>query len=184
MRSLSVARRIVLAIWLSLIALVVAAVVVAHGAPMLGYRLVIIRGPSMSPEIEVGALVFEERVPAGDIRPGDIVTLTAPTGAVITHRVVRVAQADGILQFETRGDANPSADPALHPARAISGVVKFSLPIAGFLLAFFTLPTGILSVVSLLGSLLASLWLLEDLEQDRREEPEPAAGPVPDGLAA
>ncbi len=180
---LTITRRFILAIWLCLIALVVAAVVVAHAAPMLGYRPVIIQGPSMSPTIPVGALIFESRVPVGEVKPGDVVTFTTPTGTVITHRVVSFTQVDGNLQFETKGDANPAPDPGLHSANAINGVVRLSIPMAGFLLAYLTLPSGILSIVSMLGSLLVALWLLEDLAKDRQEAPaDPAT--MPDGLAA
>jgi hypothetical protein len=73
--------------------------------------------------------------------------------------------------------------PTLHPASAISGVVRLSAPVAGFLLAYLTIPSGILSVISLLGSLLVSLWLLEDLEKDSREA-RVASTPMPNGLAA
>jgi signal peptidase I len=183
MNALTATRRFVLAIWLCLIAFVVAAVVVAHVAPLLGYRPVIIQGPSMSPTIPVGALIFESKVPVTEVKPGDVVTFTTPTGTVITHRVVSFSEVDGNLQFETKGDANPAPDPSLHSANAINGVVRFSVPMAGFLLAYLTLPTGILSVVSMLGSLLVSLWLLEDLANDRQEAPADPAR-MPDGLTA
>ena len=108
-----------------------------------------------------------------------------PNGTVITHRVVRLATADGALQIETKGDANTSADPTLHPATGVTGIVRASVPIAGFILGWMTIPSGILSVISMLGSLLVSLWLLEELRRDAQED-EDAAPDVGsfDGVAA
>ena len=113
MSALTVTRRCVLAIWLCLLALVVAAAVIAHAAPLWGYRLMILRGPSMGPAVPIGALAFEERVRVSAIQPGDVVTFTLPSGSVVTHRVLRVATADGELQVETKGDANTAADPGV-----------------------------------------------------------------------
>jgi signal peptidase I len=164
-------RRTILAIWLALIGLVLMLVVVTHVAGPMGYRLVIIRGPSMSPTIPLGAVAFEQPIAPGTIAQGDVVTMTLPSGPIVTHRVIRLATVDGQPYIETKGDANNAADPTLQPASIVSGVVRFHLPIAGFLLAFLGIPTGILSVISLLGSLLVSVWLLEELEADRREAP-------------
>ena len=165
---LTLTRRTLLVAWVALLGLVLALVLTAHVAGFLGYRVVIIKGSSMSPTIPLGSLVFEQPVASEAIVPGDVVTLGLPQGAVVTHRVVRVGTLDGHPAFETKGDANGATDPVLVPATAVTGVVRFSVPVAGFALAFLGIPTGILSILSMLGSLLASVWLLEDLESDRR----------------
>jgi len=186
MRRVTALRRSLKAIWLCLIAVVAAVIVFGHLAPVLGYQQVIVKGPSMSPAIAVGALILEQPVPEADLRPGDVVTFALPNGAVVTHRIVRLATVDGTLQVETKGDANASSDPTLHPASGISGVVRVSLPLAGFLFAYLTLPTGIISVFAMLGCLLVSIWLLDDLETEQRDgsQVEDARPPVPDALTA
>ena len=54
-------------LWLSLALAVLAVVGLSHVAPALGYRLVVIAGPSMSPAIPMGAVVIE-RTALGDRR--------------------------------------------------------------------------------------------------------------------
>jgi len=125
----------------------------------------------MGPTIPLGAVVVEQPIAPSDIRVGDVVTMAIPNGPVVTHRVIRLATVDGQPAIETQGDANNAPDPNLRPASIVTGVVRSHLPIAGFLLAFLGIPTGILSVVSMLGSMLAAIWLLEELEADSRLRP-------------
>jgi signal peptidase len=165
---LTIARRTLFAAWVALLGFVLALVLSAHVAGLLGYRVVIIRGASMAPAIPLGAAVFEQTIPAADLRAGDVITLSLPQGAVVTHRVVRVATLDGATYVQTRGDANADPDTALQPATAVTGVVRLAVPLLGFALAFLGIPSGILSVVSMLGSLLAAVWLIEEVEADRR----------------
>jgi signal peptidase I len=89
---------------------------------------------------------------------------------VVTHRITRIADANGDILIETKGDANAAPDPAMQAASAVTGVVHGHLPFAGYLLAFLAMRTGILSAISLLGSILMLLWLLEDLEAEERLE--------------
>jgi signal peptidase len=176
-RSLTIVRRALLVTWLALIGAVLSLVVLTHVANPLGYRVVIIRGASMTPTIPLGSLAFEQPVAAAKIRVGDVVTLTLPQGAIVTHRVTRLASIDGVPYIETKGDANADVDSAIQPASSVTGVVRFHAPVVGFVLAFLGVPSGILSVISMLGSLLAAIWLLEELDADRR-----AAAAAPDLL--
>jgi signal peptidase I len=173
-RSLRWIRRGLLALWIALIGMVLALVLTTHLASAFGYRLVIIRGSSMTPEISLGALAFEQAARPADIAPGQVATITLPSGTVVTHRITRVATLGGQVQVATKGDANLDEDPTLQPASAVSGVVRFTVPIAGYLLAFLGLPSGMVSVISMLGSLLAVMWLLEELEDEPARAPAPA----------
>lgn len=162
------ARRAVLAVWVALITLVLSIVLLSHVAPALGYQLIIIKGPSMEPTMPLGSLAIERPTSPENIVVGQVVTYVLPNHVVVTHRVSAVRESNGELLIETHGDANAAPDPALQPGAAVTGVVEAHLPLAGFLLAFLAVPTGMLSAISLLGSLLLLLWLLEDLEDDER----------------
>ena len=146
-------RRTLSVLWLSLALAILAVVGLSHVAPALGYRLVVIAGPSMSPTIPIGAVVLERTVPIQEIAVDDVVTVQMPNGVAITHRVVRVGDARGETYLETRGDANDAADPTVVPATAVTGVVSLSLPVVGFILAFLAVPTGIASIICHVGSL-------------------------------
>ena len=168
-------RRGLLVLWLALIGTVLALVLTTRVAPALGYRLVIVRGPSMTPTIPLGALAFERAAKPADIVPGAVVTMTLPSGTIFTHRVTRMATVDGHDQIATKGDANAEDDPTMQPASEVSGVVRFTVPLAGFMLAFLGLPSGLMSVLAMLGSILATIWLLEELEDELAEAPAPTS---------
>jgi signal peptidase len=77
-----------------------------------GYQVLGMKTGSMRPVVDPGDLVIAHQVRPTDIRPGDVISFREPIGsqAPYTHRVVRVVyRADG-PEFQTKGDANPTAD--------------------------------------------------------------------------
>jgi signal peptidase I len=180
-------RRTVGVIWVALFLGLVSLVVLTFVAPKLGMTIFIIRGGSMAPSIPLGAIVVDVPPNIAKIAVGDVISVGTPTGVVYTHRVVGIDPSGPERRFQIQGDANPSPDPALVPASAVVGQVSWFAPVVGYVVALLTLPTGILSVASMLGSLLLTYWLLEDLEDEEREYalegmPRTVAdpGPVPD----
>jgi signal peptidase len=135
----------------------------ARAAPVAGYGLYAVRSASMAPAIGVGDLVVAQHVDPWAIQPGDVIT-AARSGATVMHRVIAVsANADGPV-FTTRGDANASPDPVVTPAANVQGRVAWEIPLLGFLLAMVTTPIGIAALLFIGGTLLTSVWLLDDLE--------------------
>ena len=70
---------------------------------------------SMEPTIPTGALLVARETDIEQIRQEDIVCFRTQIseiwGNIVTHRVVRVLQAaDGSIELETKGDANPVSD--------------------------------------------------------------------------
>jgi signal peptidase I len=144
------------AVLLSAVAL--AGLVIA--APLTGQQPFIIRSGSMAPSIDRGAIVIIAKDHLDALRTGDVVTFQVPNSAVITHRITRVSQVDGVTYLETRGDANAAPDPTLTPASWVIGRVSFSLPLAGYLLALPSSPLGVLGVGSIVLCLLVAHALL------------------------
>ena len=125
---------------------------------------VVIVGGSMEPTIPRGSVVDPVEID-GHPAVGDVVTVRADNGVLVTHRVTRLLDlADGWF-VELQGDANPSPDPALVPASAIVGRVDGHVPHAGYLLAMLSTPLGWLSVVATLGAAALGLMVLDDLER-------------------
>lgn len=152
---------------IAVMAVAIAAVAVAHLAPLVGSQPVVIRGQSMEPSIPSGSLVLLDARDPTEIAVGDVVTRRTPSGTLVTHRVVRIVQINGVPHFETRGDASNSADPVLAAPGEIAGTVALHLPIAGYVVAYLGQPMGILSVLGLLLTLLLAASLLEEVERDR-----------------
>jgi signal peptidase len=178
-RTITLVRRVILAAWVGLVVLVMALVAGSHVAPALGYTLVIVKGPSMEPAIPLGSLAIERPAIPADLAVGQVVTFVLPNHVVVTHRITRLGDANGTLLIETKGDANAAPDPAMHPASGVTGIVVAHVPVAGFLLAFLAVPLGMLSVISMLGSLLLAVWLLQEFDaHDEAENLDPVGVPL------
>jgi signal peptidase len=140
--------------------------------PRLGHELVVIRGGSMEPAIHLGSATAVSHVQPADLRPGDVVMLKETSGVLVSHRITKVVQLPDGLYIQTKGDANDSVDPVLVPASQVVGRVDLAIPGLGYVLFLLTIPTGVLAILGLALTMLFSIWLLEDLEQDFDEEPD------------
>jgi signal peptidase len=147
------ARRVVILIGIALFLVLIGFSLCANLAPLTGRQLFVITGGSMEPTIPLGSLVVVNVTDPMTIVPGDIVTIRADNGVIVTHRVSRIVdQVDGRV-FEIEGDANDSPDAGLVPSRAIVGVVAQSIPYAGYARAFLAKTSGMIAVIAVLGVL-------------------------------
>jgi signal peptidase len=168
LNSVRLARRVVGFIGIALFAVLIAFSLFIHLAPLTGHQLFIITGGSMEPSIPVGSLVIDTPIDAMTIAVGDIVTIRADNGIVITHRVGRVVDKPEGRFFELKGDANLSPDASLVPARAIVGAADQFVPYAGYGQIFLSNPPGLVACAAILGALLLTYLLLERLERPAR----------------
>jgi signal peptidase I len=93
---------------------------------------------------------------------------SGPARAVFTHRIVRIAERDGAVWLETKGDANAAPDPSLTPTTDVIGRVAVVLPVAGYALTMLTAPPGVVFVLSTGSLLLLASWWLESIARERR----------------
>jgi signal peptidase I len=167
-RVVGLTRRFFDLVLLALVALVLGLVLIVNLAPLMGHRTIVIRGGSMEPGVPLGSLVDVTAVAPANLRAGDVVTLNEANGTLVTHRITRVVVLPDGLYFETKGDANPTPDPVLVPASAVTGRVDATIPKAGYLIFMLTQPGGVLSIFSLALFLLIAIWFLEDMERDAK----------------
>ena len=152
-----------------LIVVVLLAVILGKGAPLIGRQSIVIGGGSMEPSIGLGAAILVKPADPASLAEGDVVSMrVGPDQTTYTHRIVAVVdRADG-RWIRTKGDANAAPDPTLVPASAVIGRVELVVPYAGYLLALLSLPMGVTFVLGLAATLLAIAWLLESLEPEPR----------------
>ncbi|HEX7491479.1 MAG TPA: signal peptidase I [Candidatus Limnocylindrales bacterium] len=160
------ARRLLDVALIGLVVFVLGLVLAVNLGPVTGHQLVVIRGGSMEPAVHLGSVIVLSNVKPTDLRAGDIVTLKETNDVVVTHRVTRVVTLPDGIYIETKGDANPTVDPVLVPATAVTGRVGASVPGLGYVIYLMTLPLGLLAVLCLALSLLFAIWLLEEFESD------------------
>lgn len=170
------ARRATTVLWLGLIAVLIGLVPVT--------RLTttdVIHGGSMAPTIPFGSLVIVEGVAPNAVAVGDVVTVRAENGVVITHRVTRTIQLPGGHYLEVKGDANPTPDPVLVPAGAVIGRVAVHIPIVGYLAGMLGTSVGLVSLLALVAAGLLTILLAEGLEDELAERERTRGAASPEG---
>ena len=172
------ARRALGLIGIALFALLVGFSLFTHIATLTGRELFIVGGGSMEPAIPIGSLVIATRTDPMTIGVGDVATIRADNGVVVTHRITRVVDLPDGRFFEMKGDANESPDGGLVPARAIVGTADMFVPYGGYARHFLSTAPGLIAAMSLLGVLLLVYMLLELLEPARRATAAEALEPV------
>lgn len=181
MRTMRLVRRSLLAVWSSLLVVLLVGILASHVIGLMGLRPYIIRGGSMEPTIPLGSVVAVGNVSVDAIRPGDVLTMRQGDRPIITHRVISLLHAaDGTVSYVTKGDANTHTDGAAAASSAVLGRVSFSLPLLGYLMAALQVPGTLISLLSGLASMLLAIKLLEDDEQERQAGP--VGQPVPHHL--
>ena len=96
--------------------------ILARAAPV---GIILRRGPSKQ------VLLLKWHLRSDTLEPGQIITFKAMgNGTVITHRIIRRLDTPtlGGVFYQTKGDANRTADPDLAPAANVIGVVEGELP--------------------------------------------------------
>lgn len=97
----------------AVLAFTLAAAGLIGAALITGHHLETVVTGSMQPVIPIGAMVMTERVPAAQLRTGDIIAFPQPCTAsrIIVHRIVHdELDASGQVAVRTKGDANPGPD--------------------------------------------------------------------------
>lgn len=118
----------------TLFSVVATLVAVAFIVPsFFGLQRYVITGTSMTGTIGFGSIAFEEVVPVGDLRVGDVITYAPPPTSgvdhMVTHRIVAIHGAT----YRTKGDAVPQADPWKFRLDAPEqSRVVFSVPWVGY----------------------------------------------------
>ena len=121
-----------------------------------GHRICIVLSGSMEPAVKVGSIVVVQPLAAEAVQPGDIITFRgANSSSLVTHRVDHLDTANSLF-FYTKGDANSVLDPAPVPAERLVGRVVFTLPYAGYLLAYTRSREGLLALLALAALLIAA----------------------------
>jgi len=125
-----------------------------------GLRLFVVQSGSMEPSLPTGSVVLV--APQSEYKVNDAITFFADLSktnlkspnATVTHRIVKINNDEGRLNFQTKGDANNSPDKDTTPSSAVLGKVIFSLPYFGRAIAFAKTQTGFLVLIVVPGTII------------------------------
>jgi signal peptidase I len=103
-----------------------------------GIKSLTVLSGSMEPTIHVGDIVVVRQIAPLDARVGDVVTFRDPADRdkLITHRVRKMSVADGVVAFETKGDANTSVERWKIANDGTIGLVLYRVPKLGYALFY------------------------------------------------
>jgi signal peptidase len=141
---------------------------VGYLAPsLLGYERYVITGGSMSGTFEKGSIAFEKRVPAEDVKVGDVITYLPPADSggnhLVTHRIIsdKILE-NGQRQLQTQGDANPDPDPwKFSLTEGTQPVVKTTVPHLGWIFVGLADRDLRMLVIGIPAALIAAASLVE-----------------------
>ncbi len=105
-------------------------------------KMYVVYSGSMSPSLSTGSLIAVK--PEIDYFVGDVVSFRQDGGQVVTHRISKVIEEEGlgVVSYETKGDANNTPDRELVKKEQILGEVFFALPYLGYSISFLKTKTG------------------------------------------
>ena len=111
------------------------------------YKIMAVLSGSMEPAIKTGGIVIVK--PFSEYKVGDVISFATAAGLKVstTHRIVEIKTAGGKTTYITKGDANSDKDAGEVDKRNVIGKVLFSMPYAGYLLAFVRQPMGFVAAV-------------------------------------
>lgn len=145
--------------------IVILTVLIVAAPILFGFRPVVVLTGSMEPALSVGSVIYYKEAGFEEIQSGDIITfdLNDDSDTVITHRVTSVDE--NLRAFETKGDANASADGNLIYYQYVKGkVIDYKLPFVGFLVKYIQ---NIYLIIGIVAILLGKMVV--DKVQDSRE---------------
>lgn len=110
-----------------------------------GYQMYLVKSGSMTPSIMTGSVVINHTASSYGI--GDVITFKTRSGGTVTHRVVNIEEKNNLKAYVVKGDANKLNDPQSVPAQSVNGRVLFSIPFAGYIIAFMRTLPGLLTFI-------------------------------------
>ena len=119
----------------SLIVAMIAMICVIIPAATGTLQFLIVLSGSMSPIMQPGDMVVVKTITPEDVRVGDIIAYHDPGGAenvIVTHRAMQIEEEDGIINIQTKGDANEDADSYTVTSDDVIGEMVFVLPYLGY----------------------------------------------------
>jgi signal peptidase len=136
--------------------------------------LIMFKTGSMSPTIPAGSLAVVKKIPASEVRVGDVVTVDRVSALPVTHRVTSVTPtAGGATKITMRGDANPTDDPLPYEVQTVR-IVLWSVPELAYTVNAANNPLVLGSLTLVMAVVVTwAFWPRDEPRRGRRAKGEP-----------
>jgi len=98
--------------------------------------------------ITAGDMIFAKSIETNQLKEDDIILFKEGNGLVI-HRIIKINDVDGQLEFTTKGDANNVEDINPVVATNVVGIYLGRIPIIGHFVLFLKTPLGMLLCIGM-----------------------------------
>ena len=160
-----------------LVVIVVLFAILLVGVRLFGIQVYSVISGSMEPEYPVGSLIYVKEVDASQVEVGDVITYVLPNDMPSTHRVISIDKQNQC--FQTKGDANETADGSPVSFKNLIGKPVFAIPVLGYVANFIQHPPGMYISIAI-GAVLLILVFIPDLfkkndgkDKEKKEVKEP-----------
>ena len=150
-----------------LVILAVLFAVLLMGARLLGFRVYNIISGSMEPVYNRGDLVYVQPVKnISQLKVGDVISYVQNEElVVVTHRIVRIDPEQN--RVHTKGETNDTEDPPVHFNNVI-GVVKFHIPLLGYVSDWVQNPPGMYITVGVGAVLMILVFMPNPFDKKKK----------------
>lgn len=126
---------------------------------VIGIEPFVVESGSMQPTIQTGSLSFiNKNVDYENIKANDVIAFKAPTGNLVTHRVINITEEG----FETKGDSNDVSDGISTTKENYIGKNIFSIPKVGILVKLIQTTKGKVILITFVILILLYGFLFEE----------------------
>ena len=124
----AIIRAILTVVLVALLVVVVTQRVSNNKMAVAGFRIFTVVTESMTPKYVVGDAIVTKTIEPSEIKIGDDITYLGMAESfkdkIVTHRVINIEKGeDGVYIFETKGIANPKADPKINESQIFGKVI-------------------------------------------------------------
>lgn len=139
--------------------------------PMIfGYQTFRVLTGSMRPAIKAGDMIIIQEKNPEEVKPGDVITFRNKKYGFVTHRVKSSDVQDGVIEFETKGDANENVDRDLVLGNDVVGIVVGNIPKGAVVVDFFQSTVGLVLCIIFPAVVLLGLEIKTISSEKKREK--------------
>lgn len=101
-----------------------------------GIKTYVVVSGSMEPGINIGDIVIAKSIDEDELKVGDIICFRQGQ-SVITHRISKIIDSNGKIEYKTKGDNNNAEDSGTITSDLIEGKVLIRIPFLGNITLLF-----------------------------------------------
>lgn len=137
----------------------------------LGYKTYVIMSGSMEPTIMTGDAIFVKKVTQSEIKENDVISFLQEN-TIITHRIVKIEEENGIKKYTTKGDNNNTEDREKVKFEQIEGKYQFKINNFGIVIKILKSKITLVSLILIMALIYMYKIRIENKSKERKAKRE------------